>query len=209
MPLEGVTRPNYCNMRTEEFDYSLPAELIAQHPAGERTASRLLVLDRRSGTVGHRRFRDHGLPQGRRPHRAERDEGHACAAYGDQGDGRGGRYTPYREGRREKMVLPRLRPEARCPESAGARGRDARSTSSRRQTGGRPSSRTAPAPQTLWRRSAACPFPTISSGRRTQAGTGMRSGTRRSTREKKALSPHRPPGSISMRPCSGGSKPWA
>lgn len=43
-------------MRTEEFDYSLPPELIAQHPAGERTASRLLVLDRQSGTVGHRRF---------------------------------------------------------------------------------------------------------------------------------------------------------
>ena len=43
-------------MKTEEFDYSLPGALIAQHPAKERTASRLLLLDRRSGQVGHCRF---------------------------------------------------------------------------------------------------------------------------------------------------------
>lgn len=45
-------------MRVEEFDYTLPRELIAQHPSGDRTASRLLVYDRARGTVGHHRFSD-------------------------------------------------------------------------------------------------------------------------------------------------------
>lgn len=45
-------------MKTEEFDYSLPRELIAQHPAKERTASRLLVLDRGRRRVEHRGFGD-------------------------------------------------------------------------------------------------------------------------------------------------------
>ena len=145
--------------------------LIAQQPAGERTASRLLVLDRRSGTVGHRRFsRDHGLPQGRRPHRAERDEGHACAAYGDQGDRRGGRYPSYGEGRGEKMGVPRLRLEARSAESA--RGRDSNSSSSRQQPDGPSSSRTAPVPKTLWglRPHAPSPLYQTGEGRRQERG---------------------------------------
>ena len=45
-------------MRTAEFDFSLPPELIAQSPADARDGSRLLVLDRRTGLVEHRRFRD-------------------------------------------------------------------------------------------------------------------------------------------------------
>ncbi|MGD0231586.1 MAG: tRNA preQ1(34) S-adenosylmethionine ribosyltransferase-isomerase QueA [Syntrophorhabdales bacterium] len=45
-------------MRTEEFDYLLPKELIAQHPEGERASSRLLVLDRPARRVEHRHFRD-------------------------------------------------------------------------------------------------------------------------------------------------------
>jgi len=45
-------------MRTEEFDYSLPGDLVAQHPAKERTASRLLVLRRSDGHVEHRHFAD-------------------------------------------------------------------------------------------------------------------------------------------------------
>lgn len=39
-----------------DFDYHLPEELIAQRPAKERTASRLLVLDRASGTIRHKSF---------------------------------------------------------------------------------------------------------------------------------------------------------
>ena len=45
-------------MRIAEFDYDLPEELIAQHPVSPRDASRLLVLQRASGTIEHRRFRD-------------------------------------------------------------------------------------------------------------------------------------------------------
>jgi S-adenosylmethionine:tRNA ribosyltransferase-isomerase len=43
-------------MRTDDFDYRLPPELIAQEPAAERSGSRLLVLDRRSGAIQHSRF---------------------------------------------------------------------------------------------------------------------------------------------------------
>jgi S-adenosylmethionine:tRNA ribosyltransferase-isomerase len=41
-----------------EFDYHLPPELIAQEPLPERDASRLLVLDRETGAISHRAFRD-------------------------------------------------------------------------------------------------------------------------------------------------------
>ena len=44
-------------MLVSEFDYELPAELIAQHPASERTASRLLHLDAR-GALHDLRFTD-------------------------------------------------------------------------------------------------------------------------------------------------------
>src|ERR1035437_2747788 len=45
-------------MRTADFDFELPPELIAQAPAPQRDQSRLLVLHRHSGQVEHRRFRD-------------------------------------------------------------------------------------------------------------------------------------------------------
>ncbi|RCK79989.1 MAG: S-adenosylmethionine:tRNA ribosyltransferase-isomerase [Candidatus Ozemobacter sibiricus] len=45
-------------MKTALFDFDLPPDLIAQVPAPERPASRLLVLDRATGTVSHRRFAD-------------------------------------------------------------------------------------------------------------------------------------------------------
>jgi S-adenosylmethionine:tRNA ribosyltransferase-isomerase len=48
-------------MRSSELDYDLPTELIAQHPLERRDASRLLVLDRATGAVRHRRFAD--LPE--------------------------------------------------------------------------------------------------------------------------------------------------
>jgi S-adenosylmethionine:tRNA ribosyltransferase-isomerase len=44
--------------RTSDFDYTLPPSLIAQHPLPDRAASRLLVLDRATGSVRHGRFPD-------------------------------------------------------------------------------------------------------------------------------------------------------
>ena len=43
-------------MRVSELDYDLPRELIAQHPAGRRDESRLMVYDRATGSVRHRVF---------------------------------------------------------------------------------------------------------------------------------------------------------
>ena len=43
-------------MELSELEYELPPELIAQHPADRRDASRLLVYDRGSGAVRHRTF---------------------------------------------------------------------------------------------------------------------------------------------------------
>ena len=45
-------------MHLSDFDYALPPELIAQHPARERTASRLLHLDGRTGAMDDLRFAD-------------------------------------------------------------------------------------------------------------------------------------------------------
>jgi S-adenosylmethionine:tRNA ribosyltransferase-isomerase len=45
-------------MRTAELDYDLPPELVAQRPLARRDDSRLLVYDRATRAIRHRRFRD-------------------------------------------------------------------------------------------------------------------------------------------------------
>lgn len=45
-------------MTIEDFDYNLPEELIAQTPLKKRDASRLLVLDKKTGQVEHKHFHD-------------------------------------------------------------------------------------------------------------------------------------------------------
>lgn len=48
-------------MKTSDFNYELPQELIAQTPLERRDGSRLMTLDKTSGEIGHHRFYD--LPQ--------------------------------------------------------------------------------------------------------------------------------------------------
>lgn len=45
-------------MKTDDFDYELPKELIAQTPLKKRDESRLLVLDKENGEVEHKKFYD-------------------------------------------------------------------------------------------------------------------------------------------------------
>ena len=46
------------NLRTADFYYDLPEELIAQHPMEQRDTSRLMVLDRKKESITHRHFYD-------------------------------------------------------------------------------------------------------------------------------------------------------
>lgn len=57
----GDSSPVSISPRTADFDYALPADLIAQTPAPERDRSRLLILDRKTGALRHGIFRD--LPE--------------------------------------------------------------------------------------------------------------------------------------------------
>src|ERR1700722_18214358 len=52
--------------RTSDYDFTLPAGRIVQTPADPRDASRLMVLDRASGSISHQTFRDIGqiIPPG-------------------------------------------------------------------------------------------------------------------------------------------------
>lgn len=52
-------------MKTSDFDFYLPQELIAQTPLERRDNSRLMTLDKTTGQIGHRHFYD--LPQYLRP----------------------------------------------------------------------------------------------------------------------------------------------
>ena len=45
-------------MTVEEFNYDLPEELIAQTPLEKRDESRLMVLDKKTGEIEHKHFKD-------------------------------------------------------------------------------------------------------------------------------------------------------
>ncbi len=45
-------------MKTSDFKFDLPEELIAQEPLKERSSSRLLVLDKKTGEIQHKTFKD-------------------------------------------------------------------------------------------------------------------------------------------------------
>ncbi len=45
-------------MNVKDFDYKLPEELIAQDPLADRSASRLMVLDKKTGEIEHHNFKE-------------------------------------------------------------------------------------------------------------------------------------------------------
>ena len=44
------------NLRTDDFNYDLPAELIAQSPLEKRDSSKLMILDKNTGDINHSKF---------------------------------------------------------------------------------------------------------------------------------------------------------
>ena len=55
---ETTAPPLLRGQRTADYDFHLPEALVAQEPLARRDASRLLVVDRASGTLAHRTFAD-------------------------------------------------------------------------------------------------------------------------------------------------------
>ncbi|MCK5448076.1 MAG: tRNA preQ1(34) S-adenosylmethionine ribosyltransferase-isomerase QueA [Gemmatimonadetes bacterium] len=53
-----MTAEDGSDLRTADFDYPLPEDLVASHPADQRDESRLLVLDRATGSLADRHFPD-------------------------------------------------------------------------------------------------------------------------------------------------------
>ena len=45
-------------MKTKDFYYDLPEEQIAQHPLENREESKLLILDKETGNIEHKQFKD-------------------------------------------------------------------------------------------------------------------------------------------------------
>jgi len=60
-----VPSPDAAGDLTSDYDYDLPADLVAQEPLADRTAARLLVVNRATGALDHRQIRD--LPALLRP----------------------------------------------------------------------------------------------------------------------------------------------
>ena len=95
-------------MRTDQLDYELPAELVAQDPAAVRSDSRLLVLDRSTGALTDSRFRSpRRIPAGRRLPGPERHQGAAGAVLRPPSDRRQARgpVPPRRHGTRVPHVI--------------------------------------------------------------------------------------------------------
>ena len=55
-PIRNQRSPT--DLKTSDFYYDLPEERIAQYPTAQRDASRLMVLDRATGTRAHKHFYD-------------------------------------------------------------------------------------------------------------------------------------------------------
>ncbi len=55
---EERTKQSMNGLRTIDYDFVLPQELIAQDPLTDRSGSRLLTLDKRTGQTSHRHFRE-------------------------------------------------------------------------------------------------------------------------------------------------------
>ena len=55
---DRVTKSEEFNLKTHDFYYDLPEELIAQTPLERRDGSRLMVLDRQTGEIEHKHFYD-------------------------------------------------------------------------------------------------------------------------------------------------------
>ena len=177
-------------MRSDELEYDLPQELIAQHPADRRDASRLLVYDRATGEIRHRTLR---RAAGRARRRARGRERHARRARADQGrraSGGDGRGAAAGAGRRRRMGGARAAVAAAPRRASGS----ARPSSSSR------SARGAGACGSTVRRRGRCRC------RRTStSGSTIPSATRRSTRARRAPRPRRPRGCTSRPSCSAGS----
>jgi S-adenosylmethionine:tRNA ribosyltransferase-isomerase len=47
-------------MKTSDYDYDLPVELIAQQPLADRAASRMMIVERATGEIRHEQFRNIG-----------------------------------------------------------------------------------------------------------------------------------------------------
>lgn len=53
-----INKKTHTDLKTSDFFYELPPQLIAQHPMEKRDTSRLMVIDRKSGEISHKHFYD-------------------------------------------------------------------------------------------------------------------------------------------------------